>query len=46
MKEALPQIEQAEIPGARHMIAGDDNARFNAAILPFLQAHAGGQELA
>lgn len=46
MKEALPHIAQAEIPGARHMIAGDDNARFNAAILPFLQAHASGQELA
>ena len=45
MKEALPHIGQAEIPGARHMIAGDDNARFNAAILPFLQAHASGQEL-
>lgn len=44
LKQALPHIAQAEIPGARHMIAGDDNARFNAAILPFLQAHAAGRE--
>ncbi|QZP09176.1 alpha/beta hydrolase [Caenibius sp. WL] len=43
LKQALPHIAQAEIAGARHMIAGDDNARFNAAILPFLQAHAAAQ---
>jgi pimeloyl-ACP methyl ester carboxylesterase len=41
LREILPNVAQAEIPGARHMIAGDDNARFNAAILPFLVAHAG-----
>lgn len=40
LREILPQVELAEIPGARHMIAGDDNAKFNAAILPFLVAHA------
>ena len=28
------------------MIAGDDNARFNEAILPFLLANAGGGEMA
>ena len=39
LREILPQIELAEVPGARHMIAGDDNAKFNAAILPFLAAH-------
>lgn len=40
LRELLPDVAQAEIAGARHMIAGDDNARFNAAILPFLVAHA------
>lgn len=41
LRQALPHVAQAEISGARHMIAGDDNARFNAAILPFLLANAG-----
>lgn len=41
LREALPHVAQAEISGARHMIAGDDNARFNAAILPFLLANVG-----
>ena len=41
LREALPHVAQAEISGARHMIAGDDNARFNEAILPFLLANAG-----
>lgn len=41
LREVLPHVAQAEIPGARHMIAGDDNSGFNAAILPFLLAHAG-----
>ncbi|OCC23356.1 hypothetical protein MB02_12080 [Croceicoccus estronivorus] len=45
LKQALPHVAQAEISGARHMIAGDDNARFNEAILPFLLANAGGQEV-
>ena len=40
LQGALPHVSQAEIPGARHMIAGDDNARFNEAILPFILAHA------
>lgn len=39
MREILPQVKQAEIPGARHMIAGDDNAKFFSAIMPFLVAH-------
>ena len=42
LRDVLPHVAQAEIPGARHMIAGDDNIRFSAAILPFLLAHAGG----
>ncbi len=46
LKQALPHVAQAEIAGARHMIAGDDNARFNEAILPFLLANAGGGEMA
>ena len=32
----LPHMQQAEIPGARHMVAADDNAAFNMAILPFI----------
>lgn len=40
LRSALPHVEQAEIPGAGHMIAGDDNANFNAAILPFIARHA------
>lgn len=40
LRDVLPHVAQAEIPGARHMIAGDDNIRFNEAILPFLLAHA------
>ena len=44
LKQALPHVAQAEIAGARHMIAGDDNGRFNQAILPFLLANAGKQE--
>ena len=41
LREILPHVDQMEIAGARHMIAGDDNAQFNAAILPFLVAHGG-----
>jgi pimeloyl-ACP methyl ester carboxylesterase len=39
LREILPQIKQVEIPGARHMIVGDDNAKFFSAIMPFLVAH-------
>ena len=38
---ALPHVEQAVIVGAGHMIAGDANAAFNAAILPFVLRHCG-----
>ena len=36
LREALPHVEQALIAGTGHMIAGDDNAAFNDAILPFV----------
>jgi pimeloyl-ACP methyl ester carboxylesterase len=36
LRVALPQAEQAVVEGASHMIAGDDNAAFNQAILPFV----------
>lgn len=46
LREVLHHVAQAEIPGARHMIAGDDNARFNAAIRTFLLANARNEEVA
>ncbi|MET0269246.1 MAG: alpha/beta hydrolase, partial [Sphingomonas sp.] len=36
----LPEAEVIPIAGAHHMVAGDDNDAFLAAILPFLKAHA------
>ena len=39
--QELPHFEQAVIPGVGHMIAADDNAAFNAAILPFVLNHSG-----
>jgi pimeloyl-ACP methyl ester carboxylesterase len=35
----LPQAEFAEVAGAEHMLAGDENTAFTQAILPFLLAH-------
>ncbi len=35
----LPNAEFAEVAGAEHMLAGDDNTAFTKAILPFLLAH-------
>lgn len=36
----LPNAEFAEVAGAEHMLAGDDNTAFTRVILPFLLAHA------
>ncbi|GLR66034.1 peroxidase [Acidocella aquatica] len=38
LAQILPHIQQAEIPGARHMVAADDNVAFNMAILPFISS--------
>lgn len=35
----VPQTEIHDVPGAGHMVAGDRNDAFNAAILSFLQRH-------
>jgi len=35
----LPRAEFAEVAGAEHMLAGDENTAFTQAILPFLLAH-------
>jgi len=39
-RQRLPQAEIAEIPHARHMLAGDDNDAFLAAITDFVVRHA------
>jgi pimeloyl-ACP methyl ester carboxylesterase len=36
LRRALPQLEVADVSGAGHMIAGDRNDAFNAAVLAFL----------
>lgn len=36
-RDLMPTAELADIAGARHMVAGDSNDAFNAAILPFLE---------
>ena len=35
-----PRVEVAVVPSARHMVAGDDNDAFRAALLAFLDHHA------
>jgi pimeloyl-ACP methyl ester carboxylesterase len=35
-QQMLPNLQVVEIPGARHMIAGDRNDAFNTAVLAFL----------
>jgi pimeloyl-ACP methyl ester carboxylesterase len=40
----LPEAEVAEIPEARHMVAGDDNDAFLGAILDFVGRHTSGRE--
>lgn len=39
LRQLLPQLEFVDIEGAGHMVAGDKNDHFNAAILDFLQRH-------
>lgn len=39
-RQLLPSAEVAEIPEARHMVAGDDNDAFLGAILDFVRRHA------
>jgi len=39
LKRMLPQLEFVDIQGAGHMVAGDKNDHFNAAILDFLRRH-------
>jgi pimeloyl-ACP methyl ester carboxylesterase len=36
-----PHAEYADVTGARHMVAGDRNDQFSAAILAFLSRHEG-----
>jgi len=35
-KGLLPRAEYVDVKGARHMVAGDENSRFNQAVLDFL----------
>lgn len=37
LRDILPALEVADIPGAGHMVAGDNNDLFNAALLEFLR---------
>lgn len=39
LRELLPALEVANVAAAGHMVAGDDNDSFNAAILRFLARH-------
>ncbi|WP_375501523.1 alpha/beta fold hydrolase [uncultured Jatrophihabitans sp.] len=41
LRALAPQLEVAEVAGAGHMVAGDQNDRFLSAILQFLQPHVG-----
>ena len=43
-RELLPTAEIAEIPEARHMVAGDDNDAFLGAVLDFVRKHASAGE--
>ncbi len=43
-RELLPTAEIAEIPEARHLVAGDDNDAFLGAVLEFVRKHAGAGE--
>ena len=38
-RELMPQLEVADVSGAGHMVAGDRNDAFNAAVIAFLEAH-------
>lgn len=39
LRHMLPQLAFVDIEGAGHMVAGDKNDRFNAAIIDFLREH-------
>ncbi|MCC7462773.1 MAG: alpha/beta hydrolase [Gammaproteobacteria bacterium] len=39
LRAVLPQVEVAEVAGAGHMVAGDRNDAFNAAVIGFLERH-------
>ena len=39
LRAALPQLEVASVAGAGHMVAGDRNDAFSAAVLDFLDRH-------
>lgn len=39
LKALIPQLEFVDVEGAGHMVAGDRNDAFNAAILAFLERH-------
>ena len=39
LRDILPRLEVAEVAGAGHMVAGDRNDAFNAAVLDFLGRH-------
>jgi pimeloyl-ACP methyl ester carboxylesterase len=40
LRQCAPQLETAVLPGARHMIVGDDNLPFVELALPFLERNA------
>jgi pimeloyl-ACP methyl ester carboxylesterase len=39
MRALIPQTEVCDVPGAGHMVAGDDNSTFHAGIALFLEQH-------
>ncbi|MDT0575372.1 alpha/beta hydrolase [Croceicoccus sp. F390] len=46
LAQSLPMVDTVQIEDAGHMIVGDNNADFNAAILPFVTAHAARRQAA
>ncbi|MEO6125371.1 MAG: alpha/beta hydrolase [Ilumatobacteraceae bacterium] len=40
LRTLIPHLDVVDVAGAGHMVAGDKNDRFNAAVLTFLDAHA------
>lgn len=38
-RDLMPQLEVADVSGAGHMVAGDRNDAFNAAVIAFLEVH-------
>jgi pimeloyl-ACP methyl ester carboxylesterase len=38
-RSIMPQVEEFQVPGAGHMVAGDRNDAFNAGVLGFLHRH-------